>query len=61
MRRSKSEAMSAKVQYEISWQQFERRDKWRQMIPLFNQLSAHHLLKLKREHPDAYAWFQRNA
>jgi hypothetical protein len=61
MRRAKSEAMTAKVMYEISWQKFERRDKWRQMIPLFNSLGAAQMLKLKREYPEAYAWLQRNA
>jgi len=61
MRRSKSEAMTARVKYEISWQQFERRDRWRQMIPIFNSLGAAQMLKLKRDYPDAYKWLQANA
>lgn len=61
MRRSKSEAMTARVMYEISWQKFEHREKWRGMIPLYQSLGATQLLKLRRDYPDAYAWFRRNA
>jgi hypothetical protein len=50
-----------RVRYEISWQQFENRERWRSLIPVFNSLGAAQLLKLKRDHRAAYDWFQRNA
>ena len=47
--------------YERSWALFEQRDKWRQCIDLYNQLSAAQLLRLKREYPEAYKWLKANA
>ena len=46
---------------ERSWALFENREKWRSMIPLYQSLGAAQLFKLRRDYPEAYAWFQRNA
>ena len=52
---------SERVTYELSWAHFERREKWRQIAEIWNTLGAAQKLRAKHEHPEAYAWLQRNA
>ena len=46
---------------ERSWALFENRERWRQAAAIYRTLGAAQKLRLKREHPAAYAWMQKNA
>lgn len=61
MNRRQAAEYTARVNYELSWADFERREKWRQMLDLYRTLSAAQLLRLKRDYPEAYAWLKANA
>ena len=59
--RRQAREYAAKVTYELSWADFERRERWRQIAEIWGTLGAAQKLRCKSEHPEAYKWLQANA